>query len=170
MKTSYVLGILGAYIVCITLIFIYGITQQNWTGQSKSILFDTSAMPTQFPECASVDTIMTAARTILNASWLPVSPDIEITIPAVNGILCENPERMANMMIVASPSPYSTFYFTRSHVHFLADGTPTSPTSLSKKDWTPTKHADGWKADWCELIRLTYTSEYHLWNCPQINE
>lgn len=85
-------------------------------------------------------------------------------ILAVNDILCEELEDMANIAILVIISPEES-YFGIFHIHFLIDGTFKSAESFQDVLWTKPKNNNEWKILWCELIMYVYEEELEEQGC-----
>lgn len=101
------------------------------------------------------DLLPTAVKNLVNASFQ--NSYSSYTLKAHNDILCEDPENMANVVIVVhlknGDSRYGIF-----HLHWRADGSlPFIPDSFSgDPDWTPMRHEGDWRREWCGFLVYVY--------------
>lgn len=76
---------------------------------------------------------------------------LEIEVPAINDIRCEDNEVMANVVIVAKLKKGSIYAIF--HIHFSPDGKLISAAKFT--EWKNLKNKDQWLYDWCSILRST---------------
>lgn len=123
------------------------------------------SLPILLPECARNITRALAAHLdsqVMGSGDVPVQG----RVVAMNDVLCEEPERMANLAIIATIESGAQYY-ARSHLHFFDDG---SLPSTYLQNWKRIHNSLEWKTDWCEFIRLVYSKELITQKCPSASE
>lgn len=123
------------------------------------------SLPILLPECAR--NLSRALATHLDNQVMG-SGDIPVQgrIVAMNDVLCEEPERMANLAIIATIESGAKYY-ARSHLHFLDNGDLANTYS---EQWKHIDNSREWKAEWCEFIQLVYPKELTTQQCAPASE
>lgn len=92
--------------------------------------------------------------------------DITHELKTYNDVLCEDPEDMANVVIVVSvhnrEKQYGIF-----HLHYNHDGSISRIQSsfFDEQTWITFTQENEWHAQWCEIIRSVYPEERSRHNC-----
>lgn len=156
---------IGVMIIFALLTVVVGIMETSQTSTERTrppeiqITVDHS-LPILLPECARNITRALATHLDFQVMGSGDRP-VQGRIVAMNDVLCEEPERMANLAIIATIESGAQYY-ARSHFHFLDNGDLASTYS---QQWRRIHHTNEWKADWCEFIRLVYPKELVAQEC-----
>lgn len=120
-----------------------------------------SSLPILLPECARNLTGALATHLDFQVIGDVGNRPVQGRVLAMNDILCEEHERMANLAIIATIES-GTHYYARSHFHFLDNG---GLVSTYTEQWERIHSPHEWKVDWCEFIRLVYPKELAIQKC-----
>lgn len=161
---------IGIMIILALLTAVVGIMEISQTSTERTrppeiqITVDHS-LPILLPECARNITRALATHLdfqIMGSGDRPVQG----RIVAMNDVLCEEPERMANLAIIAMIESGAQYY-ARSHFHFLDNG---DLASTYTEQWKRIYNANDWKAEWCEFIQFVYPTELAVQECTLASE
>lgn len=84
---------------------------------------------------------------------------------AVNDVMCENGEHMANVAIVATDEKDGKTYFGIFHIHFSEEGRITSNAAFVAWEDVTDQNDYYLINKWCEIIKSVYPNEKAKWNC-----